>query len=325
VTEGAVGDRYLRGDAVEFHRSSPDRVVPPCPFSGPGLCGGCDLQHVALPAQRRWKADVVAEQLRRLAGQDREVVVEAVPGDVDGFAWRTRMRYHRSPEGASGLLAHRSHRVMAVDACLIQAPEAVVVVAGDPAPEGTLTERVDDLVFEVPVDGFWQVHRGAAETLIRAVLDGAQVLPGDRVLDLYAGVGLFSAFLGAQAGPGGRVLAVEGHEGAATCAERNLAAYPWTEVVRGPVEKVLTALPERDRKPDVVVLDPPRDGARRPVVEGIGALSSRTVVHVACDPAAFARDVALFAEQGYVLDRFRAFDLFPMTQHVEVVGVLIRE
>jgi tRNA/tmRNA/rRNA uracil-C5-methylase (TrmA/RlmC/RlmD family) len=121
------------------------------------------------------------------------------------------------------------------------------------------------------------------------------------------------------------VHAVEGHPAASSYAERNLADYPWVRATCGAVERVLPELPEEDRNPAVVVLDPPRDGARRPVVEAVTALAPRTVVHVACDPAALARDVALFGEGGYRLASLRAFDLFPMTQHVEAVGVLIRD
>lgn len=77
--------RFLRADAVRVIEASPDRVAPPCPYAGPGLCGGCDWQHATLEAQRRLKADVVAEQLRRIAGIEREVVVEEVPGAKDGL------------------------------------------------------------------------------------------------------------------------------------------------------------------------------------------------------------------------------------------------
>jgi tRNA/tmRNA/rRNA uracil-C5-methylase (TrmA/RlmC/RlmD family) len=210
-----------------------------------------------------------------------------------------------------------------VDACLIQAPGAHVVVEGRPRDHAPQVEHVDDHAFEVPPDGFWQVHRGAAGALVQAVLDGAGARRGDRALDLYSGVGLFSAFLAERVGPEGGVRAVEGHRGAAACAERNLAAYPWASVTSGTVEQVLGALPEQDRHPDVVVLDPPRDGARRGVVDAVAGLRPRTVVHVGCDPAAFARDVALFAERGYLLESLRAFDLFPMTHHVECVATLV--
>ena len=323
VTEGFVGDRFLRGDAVAVHRPSPDRVIPPCPFAGPGLCGGCDLQHVALPAQRELKATVVAEQLRRLAGLDLSVVVEPVPGDDDGLHWRTRMRYHRTEDGSLGLRAHRSDRVVPVSDCRIQAPDARVSVEGEDVSDQVVNEHVRDRGFEVAADGFWQVHRGAADVLVDAVLSGAEVRPGDRVLDLYAGVGLFSVFLAEQAGQTGTLVAVEGDRDAAGHAAGNLAAYPRAEVRAGDVDRHLRGLAEEGAW-DVVVLDPPREGARRKVVEAIVATAPRTVVYVACDPAAFARDVAWFAEAGYPLDSLRAFDLFPMTHHVECVGVLHR-
>jgi tRNA/tmRNA/rRNA uracil-C5-methylase (TrmA/RlmC/RlmD family) len=327
ITEGRVGDRFLRADAVEIHTPSPDRVPRPCSYAGPGLCGGCDFQHVALDAQRRLKGQVVSEQLRRIAGIDREVVVEPVPGDDGGLRWRTRMRFHRVPGSADpsalGLRAHRSHAVVPVDDCLIQAPGARVTVDGEPEPSEPVVETVRGHRFQVAADGFWQVHLGAPDALVGAVLEGAAARPGDRVLDLYSGVGLFSAFLAEAVTGSGSVLAVEGDRRAAEHAAVNLAGTPWAEVRNGPVAPVLAALPV-DAAYDVVVLDPPREGARRPVVEGIVRLHPRTVVHVACDPASFARDVHLFGEAGYDLVGVRAFDLFPMTQHVEVVGAFAK-
>ncbi len=328
ITEGEVGDRFLRGDAVAVRRESPDRVPPPCRYAGPGLCGGCDFQHVELSAQRRLKAAVVEEQLRRVAGVRRSVEVEAVPGDDRGLRWRSRMRYHRTPGGGLGLRAHRSHDVVPVDDCLIQAPGARLTVEGEPAggaaPGEPVVETVRGRSFEVAADGFWQAHVGAPETLVAAVLSGADLRPGDRVLDLYSGVGLFAAFAAEAVGERGRVLAVEGDRRAAGHAAVNLAPFPWVEVLPGAVDRVLDALPGEDRRVDVVVLDPPREGARRPVVERVVDLAPRTVVHVACDPAAFARDAALFAEHGYALADVRAFDLFPMTHHVECVALLTK-
>ena len=90
VTEGVDGDRFWRGDVVEVLEVSADRVEPPCPVAGPGLCGGCDLQHVALSAQRGLKAAVVREQMQRLAGLTVEVEVEPVPGAQVGLRWRPR-------------------------------------------------------------------------------------------------------------------------------------------------------------------------------------------------------------------------------------------
>ena len=113
---------YLRADAVEIHEASPDRVEQPCPYARPGRCGGCDLQHVAGDAQRRWKEAVVAEQLRRLAGLTTDVRVEALPGAAGLLGWRSRVRYAVDAADRPGLLKHRSHEVVAIDRCLIAHP-----------------------------------------------------------------------------------------------------------------------------------------------------------------------------------------------------------
>jgi tRNA/tmRNA/rRNA uracil-C5-methylase (TrmA/RlmC/RlmD family) len=201
---------------------------------------------VAVAAQRRLKGQVVAEQLRRLAGVDVAVEVEAVPGDVDGLRWRTRMRYHPTPSGGTGLRRHRSRDVLEIDDCLIQAPGARVQVEGevpDTEPGGeTVVETVQGRRFEVAADGFWQVHLGAATTLVDAVLEAARPAPGERVLDLFSGVGLFSVFLAEAVGERGQLLAVEGDRRAAALAGSNLSAYPWAEVVHGPVDRVLETL-----------------------------------------------------------------------------------
>jgi len=90
---------FLRADAIEVVEPSPDRVTPPCPHAGPGRCGGCDWQHIAVPVQRRLKEHLVAEQLRRVAGIERDVVVEEAPGAPGGLGWRTRVRFTRAATG----------------------------------------------------------------------------------------------------------------------------------------------------------------------------------------------------------------------------------
>ncbi|MGL5909081.1 MAG: class I SAM-dependent RNA methyltransferase, partial [Phycicoccus sp.] len=122
VTEVGAGARFVRADAVAVLEASSDRVVPPCPWAGPGRCGGCDLQHVSLPRQRELKAGVVREQLSRLAGLDIDVVVEPVDGDRDGLGWRTRVEFAVDGDGRAGLRRHRSHHVVPVDHCRIAAP-----------------------------------------------------------------------------------------------------------------------------------------------------------------------------------------------------------
>ncbi|PZS34840.1 MAG: hypothetical protein DLM59_03955 [Pseudonocardiales bacterium] len=180
-------------------------------------------------------------------------------------------------------------------------------------------ERALGRIFRVGAAGFWQVHPAAAETLAAAVVRALRPQAGDSVLDLYAGAGLFAGAL-APLVPGGRIVAVESDRGAAGDAVYNLRdlAVP-VSVEIGQVGHVLDSVQGGF---DLVVLDPPRAGAGARVVGQIAARRPRAVAYVACDPASFARDIATFAGHGLRLVGVRAFDLFPMTHHVECVGLL---
>jgi tRNA/tmRNA/rRNA uracil-C5-methylase (TrmA/RlmC/RlmD family) len=117
-----VTSRLARAEAIEVLAASPDRVEAPCPHARPGGCGGCDWQHATPPAQRALKATVLRQQLRRLAGLDREITVEPLPGDGEhgaGLGWRTRVQFAVRPDGVAGLRAHRSHEVIDIGECLI--------------------------------------------------------------------------------------------------------------------------------------------------------------------------------------------------------------
>ena len=363
VTEDAGGS-FCRADAVEVLTPSPHRVTPPCPYAGPGRCGGCDWQHAEPAHQRALKAAVVAEQLHRLAGVDMDVVVEELPGGALG--WRRRVDYVADDRGRLGLRRHRSHAVQPVDRCRIGAAgvgdaaalarrwprgTAVTVAAGDddrtsvlaaraapsprpsrgrrrPAPAAApqlrsgpaqLSYTVDGRPFHVAAGGFWQPHLHAATTLTQAVLGAGEPGPGETVLDLYAGAGLFTAALADAVGATGRVVGVEGSSRAGRDAAANLAPWPWAEVrTRAVTADAVAALPDAD----LVVLDPPRAGAGREVMTAILARAGRGVVYVACDPAALARDVRTALDLGWRIGGLRAFDAFPMTHHVECVCLL---
>lgn len=381
VISGKEGDSYLRAEAVQVIQAAPGRVQPPCRYSGPGGCGGCDFQHVDLPTQRRLKGEVVSEQLRRLAGLDLQVNVEPVPGDRNGLGWRTRMQFAVQPDGTPGLRLHRSTTVQPLQECLIASapiqesgvlqrtwPEVDAVEVAHSStgqlsvlphprvreqsrgrgrsPKRTgratrersskdvpvLTETVEvsgaeELRLQVAGDGFWQVHPGAAATLVAAVLDGLRPAAGERALDLYCGVGLFAASLRAPLGREGSVIAVEADRQATRHAEDNLSGGHGAvaSVVRSPVDRAVRSMTERGDTCDLVVLDPPRSGAGAAVVRDVARMNPRAIAYVACDPAALARDLATFNEVGYAVVWVRAYDAFPMTHHVECVALLHRE
>ena len=328
------GRRFDRGHVVQVLEASSERVEPPCPVAGE--CGGCDWQHASPELQLDLKTAVVAEQLSRMAGITWTGRVEASQPMVN---WRTRMRYAVS-KGRVGLRGRRSHEVVPLPetGCLAAAPgplpaqlneltegaeslsvvraaSGVSVLADGKVLVGRsqIREKVGKFSFNVKVSGFWQVHPKAAETLLDAVLAGLRPRSGDLALDLYCGSGLFAAGLDHA---GAEVFGVE--------VDREAVANARINVPRGrflalPLAKALRRLPP---EVDLVVLDPPRRGAGAAVVTRVADLAPRAIAHVACDPASLARDLADFATRGYEACQIRAFDLFPMTHHVECVAIL---
>ena len=198
--------------------------------------------------------------------------------------------------------------------------EAGLVVDGHNvrAPHG-LVHEVLGRRFEVAAGGFWQVHPGAATALATAVLDALDPQPGERALDLYAGVGLFAALLGERVGPTGAVTAVEADARACADAARNTGDLPHVRIRTAPVS---AALLTQVGTPDLVVLDPPRAGAGLETTRALAAMRPRRLAYVACDPASFARDLRVLLDAGWSLADLRGLDLFPMTEHVELVAVL---
>jgi tRNA/tmRNA/rRNA uracil-C5-methylase (TrmA/RlmC/RlmD family) len=343
-----TSSRFLRADAVEVLTAAPGRVPAPCPYAGAGRCGGCDWQHADLPTQRSLKATVVEEQLRRLGGVERSVVVEELPGRPDGLGWRTRERFAvDAGSGRLGLRRHRSRDVEVLSTCLIAHPgvlsssvldrtwpeahevsvavgsEGDVSISADGSPLGPrrVHEQAAGRSWRVSGDGFWQVHPGAADALVSAVLDGLAPQPGEHALDLYSGVGLFAGALAAVLGAGGRVDAVEASLVAVRDARRNLHDLPTVRLHEASVDTWLAA--SGVRRADLVVLDPPRAGAGAALVRRLMDLRPRAVAYVACDPAPLGRDVRTFRDAGWELADLRAFDCFPMTNHVECVAILV--
>jgi tRNA/tmRNA/rRNA uracil-C5-methylase (TrmA/RlmC/RlmD family) len=356
VTEGRVGDRFVRGDAVEVLEASPHRVSAPCRYAVPGGCGGCDFQHVELGHQRELKAVVVREQLQRLAGLDLPVEVQPVPGDREGLRWRTRVEFAVDSQGRAGLRPHRSRAVIPLEDCLISTDEVIasgvldtvwegvsgvdvidaahpdepvlVPLTGAEGTGGLVGELVRDGDWEaeyvVAARGFWQVHPGAASTFLSRVSALLDPQPGDRVLDLYAGSGLFTRRLGELVLPDGFVLGVEGDATAVENGIRNTEDLENVEWRANRVDREVRSLASQGVPADLVVLDPPRTGAGREVIEAVAALGPRRMVYVACDPAALARDLRTAADQGYAVVALEAYDAFPMTHHVECIAVLER-
>jgi tRNA/tmRNA/rRNA uracil-C5-methylase (TrmA/RlmC/RlmD family) len=217
------------------------------------------------------------------------------------------------------VLARHWHGYREVAVAVSPSDGSVVAADGRALGATRLEEEAAGRSWRVSGTGFWQVHPGAADALVGAVRDALRPRPGEHLLDLYAGVGLFAGALAPDLGPTGDVDAVEADAGAVRDARRNLHDVPAVRLHEARVEDWLAA---GVRRADLVVLDPPRAGAGREVVDALVASGARAVAYVACDPAALGRDVGTFRAAGWRLAGLRAFDLFPMTHHVECVALL---
>lgn len=345
----SVGTSFNRADVISVESTSSDRVSAPCRYAHRQGCGGCDFQHIRPARQRELKSDVITEQFARIAKMEISVEVEEVSAPL---GWRTRCAAVTTKAGALGFYQSRSHSIVPVDDCRILVPEmkfAELSARGAKADqrieislsntgERTIASantreetpvRTSDgpdvahyeiagRVLEVSQKSFWQSHKDAPRVLTEVVKEFAQVLPGDHVLDLYGGVGLFTAALLTEVGSEGAIDLVEGSKSATADARRNFVQDPNVSVHTGDVAKILP----RFSQANVVVLDPPREGAGKEVIAECARLLPRTIVYVACDPAALARDVSYLREYGYALQQLRSFDLFPMTHHIECVALL---
>lgn len=346
---------YWHAEVVEVIEPSDDRVAPLCPIAGVDGAGCCDLAFVAPEAARALKAQVVANQLERLGGHRWSGVAEAL-SESGPTGWRTRVRLDTGGDRRPGF--HRYHSAeLVTDLRCAQLPAGMLdgLAEADWPPTAQLHVAVDDdgerhvvrtlrqggrtvttvaeggyeavqrvgaRSWRVPVTAFWQAHRDAARVYSDLVADWARPGAGATVWDLYGGAGVFAAALGDAVGESGRVLTVDTSRGATRAARAALADLPQVDVVTDSVRRALTAQRASASRADVAVLDPPRAGAGRDVIDLLAAAGVPRVVHIGCEAASFARDIGLYRGHGYTVEKLRVFDAFPLTHHAECVALL---
>jgi len=189
--------------------------------------------------------------------------------------------------------------------------ESSVVIAG----EDHLTMHVLDRDFRVSAASFFQVNTGMTEKLVNHLLAHLTILPTTNLLDVYCGVGLFSAFLAPKCK---RIVGVESAASACDDFIVNLDEFDNVDLYEGRAEEVI---PHLEIMPDIVLVDPPRAGLDRGALDGIVRLSPHTVAYVSCDPSTLARDAGRLINGGYHIMDVTPFDLFPQTQHLESISI----
>ena len=341
------------GDVVEMDAStspptlvrvvgpSSDRVVPVC--QDLERCGACDLMHLGYEAQLVAKRDIVNDCLRRIGGFRDIEATEVVPSP-DPLAYRSRAAFHVTGGGSLGYLSRGTHVPIGIERCHVITPglerfraewqdltaeagtRVQALATGDrvlstaDASADTLSIDVGGERHDAGPGSFFQANVPVAAMLVEEVLEHANPSPEDTVIDLYAGVGLFSVPLARRAG---RVLAVESDLAATELLRRHVGRERIANVTVAAelVERWLQRAPRR-LQVVTIVADPPRSGISASAMKGILRLRPERIVMVSCDPATMARDLRRLVDGSYQLDEVKAFDMFPQTHHVECVAVL---
>lgn len=336
---------------------APERVAAPCPVFG--RCGGCHYQHAPYEFQLQAKRAILAEELRRLGKMEPPDQIAVVSGEPWGY--RNRVQLHI--EGTRiGYREAGSHKLCAIEACPIASPKINQVIAtlrgmiqdsrwprfvrsleiftdeehvqlnildtARPVARhffewcaATIPELISGALdyagrFRVSVNSFFQVNRFLAERLVETALEDAA---GETALDVYAGVGLFSVALAERFGT---VTAVESGLNAVRDLQFNAERAGRSNVLVE--QRAAEAFFERlGGAPDFVLLDPPRAGMGKVVVQRLAELKPREIAIVSCDPATLSRDLAKLVAAGYRIAKMTMVDLFPQTYHLETVVRLV--
>ena len=346
---------------TEIHEPSPQRVQARCPVFG--VCGGCQLQHLEYGAQLVWKREVVRGLLQEVGKFEQPPLLETVACDQP-WQYRNQMRFSVNREGQPGLTARGTHRVLPLTHCpiahehinaalpifaeqvnprpqvlarcgtatrqmLVQPQQSAETIAklaaiGLEVREETMEEQLHGETFRIRPSSFFQTNTAQAEKMAQMVLDG--LFPPERamhtstVIDAYCGVGTFALMLARRAG---RVIAIEESASSIKDARWNLREVENVEIMQGKVEELLPALAEQV---DGLVIDPPRAGCQRPVLDALAHNPVGRIVYVSCDPATLARDLDILCHEhaSYRLRSVQPLDMFPQTAHIENVAILER-
>ncbi len=313
---------FARGRLLRTVQTAPDRVTPPCAYFG--ACGGCQWQHMAYPAQLRFKTQIVKEQLTRFGKISDAVVHDCIPSPRE-YNYRNHIQLVSSPDHRLGFYAEGTHDVVEIQQCAIadESLNSRLVTGKQPLAYVDLrvseTEKIGAHSYIVSPQSFFQVNSQVAPLLVNEVMTALDLQGQEDVLDLFCGVGLFTLPISERARA---VLGVENSKRAIEDARMNLRGRDNMRLLLADVAYALNHKDVSRNKWDAIVLDPPRAGLAYEELVGLAKLQAPKVVYVSCDPATLARDLKYLCANGYALAYAQPLDMFPQTHHVETVAVL---
>lgn len=328
----AVNSKFAFGDAIEILKKSIDRVNAPCKYAHPEGCGGCDFQHIDPIAQLNLKKIVIQDQFKRIAKI--EINPKIISNDsLGGLNWRTRLNLAISENKKLGLHVHKSNEIVEIDECLIAVEginksdifnkkwenEDNIKISYSSENDmnisqlgknlsglDKLKEVVDDNKYYISPKSFWQSHKNAPHIILEQVLKFANIKAGQRICDLYGGVGLFTLPISKILGGNGEVHLIEMNRTCITDANEMFAETKNIFIHHGTVEQKLGSI----KKINTIILDPPRNGVSKQVINQMIEKKPQTIIYVSCNPSTLARDTKILTDNNYTLTNIVGLDLF---------------
>jgi len=340
-----VKKKFVRGKILKIIQPSPWRVTPLCRYYK--KCGGCCYQHIDYQHQLSIKTKQVEDAFRKIGKIANPPVSEIIASPCE-YHYRGKAQFHAeaiSHGWKIGFLDVSGGRLLNIEHCeimeesinqklsLLRESRGVQqndndlaiwseCLAGDSPDKESVTRVVKGKSFLVPCDGFFQANLYLTDKLVDEVCRLASSGKVNTLIDAYCGSGLFSVFLSPYAE---KVIGIEINEKSVRYAQINAenAGIKNAAFIHGDMEEILQRgfLPMGDRA-NLIVLDPPRTGCDKTVLNAITALQPEKIIYISCNPATQARDVSFLSESGYDLRSLTPVDMFPQTEHIEVVGFL---
>lgn len=345
-------NRTLFCEIETIVKPSPLRVEPRCPVFG--VCGGCDFGHISYQFELEAKMGVLLEDLERIGGHRVEQQLEILSSPSE-YGYRNHAQIKADTQGRVGFFRKKSHEIVPLPSggcLLLHTPLndfVLELVKGSGLTEGSIrirsngagqvfsrgasgrkddshvVYRVGDLQFRIGVDDFFQVNSYLTEVWIGLVERNLHPEPDDRIYDLFCGSGLIALSL---AHISHSVTGIEANGSAVRNARLNAS-------LNG-IDNASFAIGDLTRQTDLsqweperkgtlkVVVDPPRTGLARHLIDSITLLEPAVIVYVSCNSATFARDVREFVQRGYRPERISLIDMFPRTRHIETVARFVK-
>jgi 23S rRNA (uracil1939-C5)-methyltransferase len=296
---------YARAEIIEIIEPSPERITPECPHFG--ICGGCDLLHMSYQEELRFKQNKVAKALR----------MEEVPIIPSPIIHHYRNKTIWQTDGKKvGLYAKKSNDVIEVEECLLQSKQANKLKNQQLFYREPI-QKLCGLEFTVSEKSFFQINNASAEKLFEIIT--SNISPNDNVLDLYCGVGAITLCVALKAKTVvGVEINAQAVEEAITNARNN--GITNSEFIFGESEKIINTVDFTQF--DAIILDPPRAGCDKHLIETLRNSGISKIIYVSCDPATLSRDLKML--DNYTIQSATAVDMFPRTPHIESCVILTR-